>query len=107
MCRIPLRNVKQVQEVKLWESQAASLSPGENELLYGQAGYLYCLLFLHKRVGPTPGEEYLVGILVHLIIPLPLRIFRSWSEGEVSQVCTISRRERATGSPCFATRKVS
>jgi len=74
MCRTPLRNVKQVQEVKLWESQAASLSPGENELLYGQAGYLYCLLFLHKRIGPAPGDEYLVGILVHLIIPLPFRI---------------------------------
>ena len=71
MCRIPLRNVKQVQEVKLWESQAA---PGEDELLYGQAGYLYCLLFLHKHVGPTAVDEYLVGILVHLIIPLPLRI---------------------------------
>ena len=46
-----------LQEVKQWGAHASHLPPGECELLYGRAGYLYCLLFLHKHINPMLHDE--------------------------------------------------
>ena len=40
------------------------MPPGEDELLYGRAGYLYSLLFLHKHVEPMTDAAPVVGIPV-------------------------------------------
>ena len=48
------------QEVKQWHALATSMPPGECELLYGRAGYLYCLLYLCKHVSPKAADASMV-----------------------------------------------
>lgn len=57
----------QVQDVRQWGGPAQRLPPGEDELLYGRAGYLYCLLFLHKHIGPMPDAAPVVGTPLHCL----------------------------------------
>ena len=48
------------QEVRQWHVPATSMPPGECELLYGRAGYLYCLLYLRKHVSPKAADASMV-----------------------------------------------
>ena len=48
------------QEVRQWHALATSMPPGECELLYGRAGYLYCLLYLCKHVSPEAADASMV-----------------------------------------------
>ena len=50
------------QEVLDLAPAALRLPPGECELLYGRAGYLYALLFLRKHLGPSAVDPDLVNI---------------------------------------------
>ncbi len=52
-----------MQEVRRWDGPAQGMPPGEDELLYGRAGYLYCLQFLHKHIEPMTDAAPLVGTL--------------------------------------------
>ena len=54
-----------MQEVRQWDGAAQRLPHGEDELLYGRAGYLYCLLFLHKHIEPMTDAAPMVGTPLH------------------------------------------
>ena len=68
VCRRLLSIVTQVQEVQRWDGAAQRLLPGEDELLYGRAGYLYCLLFLHKQIDPMADAAPMVST-VPILVP--------------------------------------
>ena len=55
------RNSLCAQEVRQWHALATSMPPGECELLYVGAGYLYCLLYLCKHVSPKTADASMVG----------------------------------------------
>ncbi|CAK0782576.1 hypothetical protein CVIRNUC_005788 [Coccomyxa viridis] len=55
-------------EVKQWHALATSMPPGECELLYGRAGYLYCVLYLCKHVSPKAADASMVAKLVQQIV---------------------------------------
>ena len=52
-----------MQEVRRWDAPAQRLPDGEDELLYGRAGYLYCLLFLHRHIDSTADTARMVSTL--------------------------------------------
>lgn len=53
------------QEVLDLAPAALRLPPGECELLYGRAGYLYALLFLRKHLGPSAVDPDLVNYVIY------------------------------------------
>ena len=59
--RMPVRTlIVCAQEVRQWHALATSIPPGECELLYGRAGYLYCLLYLCKHVSAKKADVNMV-----------------------------------------------
>lgn len=52
-----------------------------DELLYGRAGYLYCLLFVNKNVTPSPFDDFLIKQVVQSI----LKSGRAYSTRESSE----------------------